>query len=513
MSNRKRVGRNAHIQARQASKLKPALAVWPGLTGGSYKPLTETDMEQIHQAALTLLASLGLGDPTQELLDICLPQGAHLNEHGRLCFPKALMQQLIDGAAKSYTVYGRGSRLGKNDIHCDANKVYTSTSGSAVTTLDVETETYRPSTLQDLYNFTRLSDALDNIHMTSDVVVPTDVIDDFEHDINIAYALAAGSEKPMCMSFRNRESIAPAIEMWDMMLGGEGRFIEQPFCIFGGCPIVSPLKFGADNLGVLIETSKLGLTSDIAVAPQSGATAPAPLAGILAQVVAETLACLAVVNLVNPGCGITFAAWPFVTDLRNGSFTGGSGEQAVMSAAAVQMGNFYGLPNSVPAGMTDAKTPDAQHGYEKGISITLAALSGSNRICEVAGMMASLMGCSFEAMVIDNDIIGMALRAARGIEVNEETISLNVIIESTLNPGHFLGHEQTLAYMEKEYLYPNLSNREDINTWQDAGNQDIYQAAKIKVQEILSNHDSRYIDADIDAQIRARFPIQVRLEN
>jgi trimethylamine--corrinoid protein Co-methyltransferase len=82
-----------------------------------------------------------------------------------------------------------------------------------------------------------------------------------------------------------------------------------------------------------------------------------------------------------------------------------------------------------------------------------------------------------------------------------------------LNPGHFLGHEQTLAYMEKEYLYPNLSNREDINSWQAAGSQDIYQAAKIKVQEILSNHDRRYIDADIDAQIRARFPIQVRLEN
>ena len=509
MTSPKRAGRSARMRARQAAK--PAQAIWPGLMGGAYKPLSQSDMEQIDQAAMTLLATLGVGDPTQELLDICLPHGAHVNQHGRLCFPQDLMAKLIQGAAKNYTVYARGERLGTDDIHCDSNKVYTSTSGSAVMTLDADSETYRPSTLQDIYDFTRLSDSLDNIHMTSDVVVPTDITDDFEHDINIAYALAVGSEKPTCMSFRQRQSIVPAIAMWDMILGGEGRFVEKPFCIFGGCPIVSPLKFGADNLGVLIEASKLGLTSDIAVAPQSGATAPAPLAGILAQVVAETLACVAVVNLVNPGCPVTFAAWPFVTDLRTGSFSGGSGEQAVMSAAAVQMGNYYGLPNSVPAGMTDAKIPDAQHGYEKGISIALAALSGSNRICEVAGMMASLMGCSFEAMVIDNDIIGMTLRATRGIEVNKDSISLDVIMESTLNPGHFLGHPQTLSYMEKEYLYPNLSNRVDIHSWQEAGRPDVYQAAKSKVKEILSKPRGAYVDPATDALIRSQFPIKVQI--
>ena len=189
---------------------------------------------------------------------------------------------------------------------------------------------------------------------------------DFEHDINVAYALMAGTEKPLCLSFRSRDFIAPAIEMFDLALGGEGRFVKQPFCIFGGCPIVSPLKFGQDNLEVLIETSRLGLVSDIAVAPQSGATAPAPLAGIVVQVIAETLACLAVVNLIRPGCPMTFAAWPFITDLRTGSFSGGGGEQALLAAAAVQMGKFYNLPNSVGAGMTDSKIPDAQSGFEKG---------------------------------------------------------------------------------------------------------------------------------------------------
>ena len=177
-----------------------------------------------------------------------------------------------------------------------------------------------------------------------------------------------------------------------MASGGEGTFLKKPSVIFGGCPIVSPLRFGKENLEILIDASRLGLTSDIAVAPQSGATAPAPLAGILAQVVAETLGCLTIVNLIKPGCPMTFAAWPFITDLRTGSFTGGSGEQAALGAAAVQMGKYYGVPNSIGCGMTDSKVPDAQYGYEKCLTIALAAHAGANRLCEVGGMMASLMG-------------------------------------------------------------------------------------------------------------------------
>src|SRR5690606_13530693 len=129
-----------------------------------------------------------------------------------------------------------------------------------------------------------------------------------------------------------------------------------------------------------------------------------PLAGLLAQTVAETLACLAIVNLITPGCPMTFAAWPFITDLRTGAFTGGGGEQALVAAAAIQLGNFYDLPTSTGCGMTDAKVPDAQYGAEKTLSFALAAHAGANRLCEFGGMVGSLMGCSFESMVIDNEI-------------------------------------------------------------------------------------------------------------
>ncbi|MCP5086865.1 MAG: trimethylamine methyltransferase, partial [Rhodobacteraceae bacterium] len=374
-SRRAGAGRKARLEKRSQGSNQGA--IWPGIEGGRYQPLSESDMQNIHRAALNILERTGIGDPTEEVLDLVLPKGAFLNAHGRLCFPKSLMEDVLAGAANEYYVHARGSRAGKGDIHCAKTKVHTSCSGTAVTTFDAETRTYRPSTLRDVYDFTRLVDRLDNIHMTGDTVLATDVPDDFEHDMSMVYAMLAGSEKPACLTFRSRDHIAPAIELFDMASGGEGSFLKKPSVIFGGCPIVSPLRFGRENLELLIDTSKLGLTSDIAVPPQAGATAPAPLAGTLAQSVAETLACLAIVNLINPGCAMTFAAWPFITDLRTGSFSGGSGEQALISAAAIQMGNFYDLPTSVGSGMTDAKIPDAQYGYEKSLTYALAAHAGA----------------------------------------------------------------------------------------------------------------------------------------
>jgi trimethylamine--corrinoid protein Co-methyltransferase len=77
---------------------------------------------------------------------------------------------------------------------------------------------------------------------------------------------------------------------------------------------------------------------------------------------------------------MTFAMWPLVSDLRTGAFSGGSGEEAVLAAAAVQIGKFYDLPNSVGASMSDSKIPDAQAGYEKGVTTSLAAHAGCIRV-------------------------------------------------------------------------------------------------------------------------------------
>ncbi|MCI2399636.1 trimethylamine methyltransferase family protein [Aliiroseovarius subalbicans] len=499
-------GREARLAVQQQTTGNEAVRA--GLSGGRYKPLTEADQQAIHNAALTILERTGLSDHTPELLDLVLPKGALLNDHGRLCFPRALVEDLLAGAAREFYVYARGDREGKDDMHCTAESVYFANSGTAVTTFDAETMSYRPSTLRDVYDFTRLVDKLENIHMLGDTVLATDVPDDFTHDMNTLYAILAGSQKPACLTFRDRSHLPHAIRMFDLASGGEGSFMKKPSVIFGGCPVVSPLRFGRENLELMIDTAKLGLTVDLAVPPQAGATAPATLAGTLAQTVAETLACVVIVNLINPGCPVCFAAWPFITDLRSGSFTGGGGEQALIGAAAIQMGNFYGLPTSVGAGMTDAKVPDAQYGLEKALTFTLAAHAGANRLCEFGGMMGSLMGCSFESMVIDDEAGGMILRTLRGIEVSDETLGVDVIHQCAIDPGHFLGNPHTLSYMNTEYVYPQLMDRERTDTWENRGKKDLFQRAREKSDGILNSHFPNYLGA-ADAQVRDEFPIQI----
>ena len=481
-------------------------AIRAGLPGGRYRPLTDTDIARVHEAALTILADTGLADHIPELLDLVLPKGAELNGHGRLCFPRALMEDVLAGAAKEYYVHARGDRSGRNDMHCTARNVHFSNSGTAVTTYDAETRTYRPSTLRDIYDFTRLVDRLENIHMAGVTVLATDVPEDFPHDINMLYAVLAGTQKPACLSLRDRRHIPHAIRMIDLASGGEGTFMKAPSVIFGGCPVVSPLRFGRENLEVLIDTAKLGLVADLAVPPQSGATAPATLAGTLAQSVAEMLACVAIANLINPGSPVTFAAWPFITDLRTGSFTGGSGEQALIAAASIQMGNFYDLPTSVGCGMTDSKLPDAQYGLEKALTISLAAHAGGNRLCEVGGMLGSLMGCSFESMVIDDEACGMIARTLRGIEVSDETLAVDVIHECAVDPGHFLGNQHTLKHMNSEFVYPRLMDRERTDTWEGAGKTDLLDRARARADEILTTHHPNYFGA-ADAQVRETFPV------
>jgi trimethylamine--corrinoid protein Co-methyltransferase len=138
------------------------------------------------------------------------------------------------------------------------------------------------------------------------------------------------------------------------------------------------------------------------------------------------------------------------------------------------------------------------------------ALAGGNFISEAAGMQASLLGVSYEALVIDNDMLGVVQRTLRGIEVSDETLAVDIIREVALGgPGHFLGHTDTLAKMETEYLYPAIANRQSPDVWRQAGSRDIHEAARERVRKVLSTHYPDYIEPAVDAEIRSRFPIQL----
>ncbi len=466
-------------------------------------------MERIHETALDVLENIGVANAVPRLQEVALKKGCRISDSGRLVFPRTLVEDCIAGTPKTAFYL---SRDGSRDLEMSGRRVHFDPGGEAISTLDVGANIYRPSTLIDLYDFARLTDKMEHLDSFGKVVVPTEITDHRAHDINTAYASLAGTNKHVELNFTHTGHINDALDMLYLIAGSEKAYRDHPFCSTGGCPVVSPLTYGEDNSEVCIDAPRLGSPASVIIAPQAGATSPAALAGTLVQAMAETLAGLLLVQLTTPGHPVLFGVWPFVSDLRTGAFSGGGGEQALLAAAAAQISNFYNLPCSVGAGMTDSKAVDNQAGYERGITTVLAALAGSNVISEVGGMMGSLLGCSFESMVIDNEMLGMVQRILRGIEVTDETLSYHVIEDVVYGAGHYLGHPQTLELMGSEFLYPTLADRKSPEEWEENGSHDIRDKARERTRSILSSHYPTHIDPAVDKVLRERFPLQLPVE-
>ena len=500
-------GRNAR-KAKRASALPENMKpVRPGLEGGLYKPLNESDLPRIHEAVLQVLETIGLGQAIPSCIEACIAVGCTLAENGRLLFPRQVVEDSLKKAGRNITLYGA---IPKHDIQLSGKRVYFGTAGAAVHIVDPISREYRESTVADLYDIARLCDTLEHIHFFQRSMVCRDLEDIREMDFNTCYASISGTQKHVGTSFSFPETVNESIQMLHLISGSETAWRERPFVSMSSCFVVPPLKFAEDASACLEAGVRGGMPVLLLAAGQAGATAPATLARSIVQEVAEVLAGFVYVNAIQEGAPAIFGTWPFVSDLRTGAMSGGSGEQAVLMAACGQMAQFYDLPSGIAAGMTDSKIPDAQSGYEKGYTVSLAAHSGANMVYESVGMQASLLGCCPESYVIDNDMLGAINRTVRGIEVNDETLAIDPIREVCLEgPGHYLGHEQTLSRMQTDYLYPSVGDRENINNWIEQGSTDVVQRARKIVQDTLESHFPKNWDEKIDEKIREQFPVRL----
>ena len=499
-------GRSARIAHRETPS-DDRDATRTGHTGGQYQALSEADVRRIHDGALQILETVGMGviGNMPEGAKAILEQGGSLSDAGRILIPRAMVEDALGATCRKWTLHALD---GERSLDIAPNHVHFGTAGGAVSIRDFQTRAYRDTTLLDLYDAARLIDTLPHIHWCYRPLIARDMPTTMDLDVNTAYALITGTSKPWGITLSSAEAVEIVTGMFDMALGGPGRFRETPCCHSVQGDGVPPLRFAEERCKIKDACIRAGMPLMIASAPQAGATSPAALAGTLVQVIAEALAGLVYVYAIAPGHPVAFAPWPFVADLRTGSMSGGSAEQALLAGAVAQMGKFYDLPTSVPAGMADSKAPDAQAGYEKAYTTTLAGLAGASMVHESAGMHASLMGCALESFVIDNDMLGSILRTVRGIEVTDKTLSLDVIADVNVNgPGHYLGHGQTLDLMESEYRYPALADRASPAVWEEEGAMDMETRARNVVEETLASHYPSHISAELDAAYRQQFNI------
>lgn len=476
----------------------------PGLEGGQYRPLSDADVRRIHEAALSVLARTGVQIEESECRAIMEKAGAQVDmAKNRVFIPRQMVETALETVNRDVVLY---SQDGSMDLHLRGKRVHLGTGGAAVTVLDLETGRPRESRLRDLYDIGRLVDTLDNIHFYLRPVVAREVAND-DIDVNTFYACLAATRKHVMGGCYFPEKVAEIKQMGVMMAGSEAAFQARPFLSFNLGWMVSPLRFATETTATLTEAVRAGIPVALVSAPQAGATSPASLVGSLVQVVAEELAGITYVQLLRPGHPLLMGGMPLVSDLRTGGMIGGTVELALMNAASAQMTHFYGVPVYSSSALTDSKIPDIQAGFEKGLTTAVVALAGAQYNHHSAGMLESMLAVAYEQYIIDDDINGQAMRLVRGLEVTEESLSLDVIHDVCNGEGHYLGHPQTLALMNSEFHYPHTVDRGSRGDWEDAGQLDMRERARRQARATLKSYFPEIIPTAVDAQLRERFNI------
>jgi trimethylamine--corrinoid protein Co-methyltransferase len=498
-------GRSARHAVRAAPLTDDIKPIRPGMPGGTYKPLSDADILRIHEAALEAMEVIGFADAPPSGVETLLKAGCVLGDDNRIHFPRSVVEDMLAIAAKNITLFGRDP---KHDLHLSGKKVHYGTAGAAVYVVDQEKREYRESTVQDLYDAARITEELDNVHFFQRPMVCRDIVDNYEMDLNTLYASCSGTRKHVGTSIFDPEYVNGCFEILHLIAGGEDKWRERPFVSNSNCFVVPPMKFATESCKVMEMCIAGGMPILLLSAGQAGATAPAPIALAIVQAVAECLAGMVYVNSIKPGHPCVFGTWPFVSDLRSGAMSGGSGEQALLTAGCAQMHHFYGLPGGAAAGIADAKLPDMQAGWEQMCSNVMAGLSGLNMVYEAVGMHASLLGFSLESLILGDDLLGQAQRCVRGIEVTDESVSIETMKQVCLGgPGHYLGSSQTLHLMQRDYVYPKLADRLSPKEWAEVGKPDLIENAIKRKREILDAPRKAIIDPVADKAIRKRFNI------
>ena len=447
-----------------------------------------------------------MSDAPEELCELVLEHGGKL-EGNRLIYPPALIKNAIENHKRVVLLAGQTS---ENDLLVGGNCVYAGTGGAAPNLQKLKTNEYVESKLNDLYDAARLADSLSNISFFSRSLVAGDIEDPLEFDLSTAAASLAGTSKHVMVQASHWSHVVAIADLCYKIARGEENFRNRPFLSLHVNHAVPPLRFDPESIKVMMEAVKRGIPVHCNVFGQLGASSPVTIAGSVAQTLAENLAGLVAIHILDPNASSIAGPRPMITDLRTGGMAGGAPEQSMATAAAVQVMRYWGIPCSVIAGATDSKLVDFQSGYEKALTINSAAQTGANLITQAAGSQASLMAVNFGAMVADNELIGVLFRSNKIPEISNETLMHESIKEVVNNEGHYLGHPETYRRMKSDFYYPNIADRKSIEEWANSEQMDMGKRAEVEALEILKNYWPSHLPKKIVDELNNRFQLDLK---
>jgi trimethylamine--corrinoid protein Co-methyltransferase len=467
------------------------------LRGRTIEVLSKEEIQLMHQTVLELLKDPGVKIQHEEALDIFKRGGADVDlEKHVVHIPPSLVEYALNHAPRFMKVCGRDP---KYDIKSN-NGVHYSGGHGATMIFDFDTGERRPATKKDLENNVRVHDALENTHFIFPEIYPQDVPEE-ALDRHISQALLSNTEKPVIATAYSGGGAKDLLKMGIAIAGSKEALRQRPmFTVSLG--IISPFIFEPNRVDVLLEMCRAGHPFQVYTIPSAGTTSPVTLAGTLALMTAELLSGLVLTQLVNAGAPVRLMGYAGTADMRSGEFTFASPEKTLMAAALAQILRFYGVPQAVHGSTTRSNVLDAQAGYETGILNLFSALSGSDVVIECTSASLENTAASVpEQAVIANEICSFINRILQGIEVNPDTLAVDVIRE--IGPGgEYLTHNHTMEYFKAEHWDAKLGCRLPRDLWEEKGAKDIRTQAREKYKQILATHQPKPLAPEVQKELQ-----------
>ncbi len=455
-----------------------------GLVGGSFKPLTDESIGKVHQTAMQVIEEVGFQVNSESALELFNRAGAWVDREKRLVrLSQRRVMELIEIAPSEIRLCGRDE---KHDILLGGQRVYTGTGGTALYIYHPDTGQNQLATLDDLKRIAKLVDQLDNIHLFMLPTYPSELPVE-QVDVNRFFAGLDNTTKHVMGGVYTLDGVKQVIRMAETVAGSPERLHQRPLISMITCSI-SPLKMDRQYGDLVVTIAKSGIPLVCPAEPLCGATSPVTLAGNLVVQTVDSLMGVLLTQVANPGTPVVFGSVATSTDFRDLKYLAGPVEMGLINAAGAQMAQFYKLPFYATGGMTDSKVLDAQSGYESAVTSLLCALAGANFIHDAAGLMEFALTACYEKYVIDNEILGMIMRAVDGIRVNDDTLAFDLIKQ--VGPGgNFVTARHTRHFMRGEHYQPSLSDRDSRGEWKARGGKTTWERAAERVKEIIASHD------------------------
>jgi len=449
--------------------------------------LTPEEVVEIQKAVLQVLGTIGVRVDWPPALEVYAAHGCLVDFTARIVtIPEHVLMQSLRSAPADFWLHAPDPQF---DVHVTLDDVYTVAGSSALYVLDLEGQR-RSAITQDLLDFTRLIDALDQAHIMHAMVIPQD-IPQTGFDRQLFSKIMQHSRKHYYSQGQGGQSVSDQVEMATVIQGSLEQVRRAPWFSFVVC-FTSPLIHTAERVQEMMELAKYNIPVWLEPTNMMGATGPITIAGALVEHAANALAGLVLMQLLNPGhpCIIGTASGGF--NMRYGTYVAASPEAVLLHCATAQLIHAYGLPFEGGSGV-DSCLPDAQAGYERMLQVAPMTLAGVNFIHLALGMLDQLLTSSYELAVIDNEILTAAFRLGQGIKVNPETLALDQLRQAGIG-GNFLAQDYTLYHYKEHQWQPALTTRLGWDEWQrQYGGKDIRQRANETARKILNQHYPRLL--------------------